>query len=320
MTYETFKELTMQQLPKVIPDEYKSLKLRFYRVPRVNETLDAVAFYLEGARPFASPNIYMKELYEQYLSGDDFEMVLCNCASNLCYYYEQGKDIPEKIAGLDIRDKVVFQMINKEQNKELLQNAPHRDFLDGALIYRVMVEQTQNGTASAIVFDDLAKKHGLNEKDLYELAYENTKRILPPDVRTMQSILGEAGLVELEELALPMLVLTNESKLNGACLLVYEDLLYDIATKTDRNLTILPSSIHESIILFEAPHDLDYLAEMVHDVNMNEVRLDERLSNQVYRYDKDERRLYVATNSPYKRLDGKDMEPVRSIEVKALSR
>ena len=42
---------------------------------------------------------------------------------------------------------------------------------------------------------------------------------------------------------------------------------------------------------------------------MQEVSLDERLSNQVYHYDKDLRKLTLATDTPNKRLDGIVAEP-----------
>ena len=58
-------------------------------------------------------------------------------------------------------------------------------------------------------------------------------------------------------------------------------------------------------MLFRSPA---YLAEMVHDVNMGEVELEERLSNSVYHYDRNARKVTLAAESPEKRLDGKRAE------------
>lgn len=46
------------------------------------------------------------------------------------------------------------------------------------------------------------------------------------------------------------------------------------------------------------------LAAMVQEVNMEQVELSDRLSNQVYHYDKELRKLDLATDTPNKRLDG----------------
>lgn len=58
------------------------------------------------------------------------------------------------------------------------------------------------------------------------------------------------------------------------------------------------------------------LAEMVSKINMDQVALEERLSNQVYHYDKDLRKLSLATDTPNKRLDGIVAEPPMIYETK----
>ena len=62
------------------------------------------------------------------------------------------------------------------------------------------------------------------------------------------------------------------------------------------------------------------LAQMVVEVNMHEGSLDERLSNQVYHYDKDLRKLTLATDTPNKRLDGIVAEPPLVYDAKEKSR
>ena len=64
----------------------------------------------------------------------------------------------------------------------------------------------------------------------------------------------------------------------------------------------------------------EMLAQMVVEVNMQEVSLDERLSNQVYHYDKDLRKLTLATDTPNKRLDGIVAEPPLVYDAKEKSR
>ena len=65
----------------------------------------------------------------------------------------------------------------------------------------------------------------------------------------------------------------------------------------------MPSSIHESIAVptnFKTPLEL---ADMVEEINQMEVEIGERLSNQVYHYDKITRKVTMATDTPNKRLD-----------------
>lgn len=62
--------------------------------------------------------------------------------------------------------------------------------------------------------------------------------------------------------------------------------------------------MHECIAVSVDMGDPYELAEMVNEINMSQVVLEERLSNQVYHYDKDARRLTLATDTPNRRLDG----------------
>mgnify|MGYP001230825433 FL=1 len=86
--------------------------------------------------------------------------------------------------------------------------------------------------------------------------------------------------------------------------MLYEDGLHDLAEKLGSDLFILPSSVHEVIAISANMGDPNELAAMVTEINMGQVALDERLSNQVYHYDKELRKVTLATDTPNKRLDG----------------
>ena len=86
--------------------------------------------------------------------------------------------------------------------------------------------------------------------------------------------------------------------------MLYEENLHKLAEQIGTDLYLLPSSIHETIAVSVEMGAPEYLAQMVHDVT-----LDERLSNNVYHYDKDLRKLELATDVPEKGLDGVIAEP-----------
>ena len=58
----------------------------------------------------------------------------------------------------------------------------------------------------------------------------------------------------------------------------------------------------------------DDLAEMVYEINMEQVDIDDRLSNQVYHYDKDLRTLRLATDTINKSLDDVDRGAISTPE------
>ena len=102
--------------------------------------------------------------------------------------------------------------------------------------------------------------------------------------------------------------------------MLYENELHELAENLGSDLYILPSSIHEVLAVSSDLTSPEELAEMVVQVNMEEVSLNERLSNQVYHYDKDLRKLTLATDTPNKRLDGIVAEPSLVYDSKEKSR
>lgn len=91
-------------------------------------------------------------------------------------------------------------------------------------------------------------------------------------------------------------ILTNTKKINGASSLLFNHVFREFANKVEDDLYILPSSIHEVLIVQARGYssDLPELAAMVRDVNNTEVAVDEILSYSVYKYSRDTDTLDIA--------------------------
>lgn len=96
--------------------------------------------------------------------------------------------------------------------------------------------------------------------------------------------------------ALPIYIATNANNLYGSCCLLYENALEIFAEMIGRNYYILPSSLHEILLV---PEDDDanaaVLTAMVQDVNITSLCPDEILSNHIYYYDQSRKKLIVCT-------------------------
>ena len=90
--------------------------------------------------------------------------------------------------------------------------------------------------------------------------------------------------------------------MNGAASMLFENELHELAENLGSDLYILPSSVHEVLAVSAASESPEELAEMVVQVNKEEVSLDERLSNQVYHYDRELRRVCLAIDTHHKCL------------------
>ena len=321
MDYAIFKEVMREQILEHLPEEYKDSKVDVHGVEKVNRTLDGMVVLKPSAN--SAPTVYLNHLYEYYVSGKSIQDCLSHCANMIVDAYKELDDMKPQIETSQMKENVIMVLVNKEQNKEMLENVPHRDFQDLAVIYRWVVDINEKGMASSIVNNKIMENEGMIEPDLFQLAVENTKRLLPPQIRPMSEVIKEMFPFELIEMGMvdelmaeidsdskkAMYVLTNETNINGAVSMLYENNLHELAEKLGTDLYILPSSIHESILVSVEMGEANELAQMVSDINMSCVEVGDRLSNNVYHYDKDLRKVTLATDSPNKRLDGKVSEP-----------
>ena len=83
----------------------------------------------------------------------------------------------------------------------------------------------------------------------------------------------------------PLLVLTNESKYCGAACMLYEGLLRNLSDEIRSDLFIIPSSIHEVLLLpDEGEFSEEELSALVCEINAHFINPSEILSDHVYRF------------------------------------
>ena len=320
MNYEIFKEVIAEKFMDYMPIQYKDMKLDIRPVDKVNVTLDGMNLIGDGDIT-VTPTIYVNDMYTHYQKTDDLQEALQTAASRMEHAI---KEAPEVIPAIDLdgaKDNIVFQLVNTEQNKEMLQDTPNRTFQDLSIIYRWIVKADDEGIQSTVIRSSLAERLGLSEEQMFKLAVDNTRRLFPPSVKSMNDVIREmftkdgmpAEVADMMIGEMPpeqtMWIISNERGINGAISMLYEDKLHGLAESLDTDLYIMPSSLHEVIAVSTSMGDPNELAQMVAEINMDQVTLDERLSNQVYHYDKDLRKISLATDTPNKRLDGIVAEP-----------
>lgn len=315
MNYEIFKEVVAEKFMDYMPEQYQGMRLRVEPVNKVNKVLDGITLVGSGAGRSVSPTLYINHMYEHYLETENLQEVLQSAARRMDMAFKEMPEVGDvNLEGA--KDNIVFQVINTLQNEDMLRDMPHREFQDLSIIYRWVVKVDENGIQSSAIRNNLAEQLGMNEEQLFKCAVENTRRMFPPTVKSMNDVIREmfvsdgmpAEVADMMIGEMPedkmMWVISNDRGINGAGSMLYEDNLHKLAMKLETDLYILPSSVHECIAVSTNVGDPYELAEMVSEINMGQVALEDRLSNQVYHYDKDARRLTLATDTPNKRMDG----------------
>lgn len=235
-----------------------------------------------------SPTIYLEEYYQQYKHGNTLDDIVVNVVQLYDEVrFQQSFDSMSMKKYESLKSKIVYHVISKEKNGELLAEVPYIPYLDMAIVFYVLIEVNELGTATMLIKKEHLQYWKKELGDVYQQACENTEKLLPIQFKTMEAVIAELGDVKKSESAPRMYVLTNNIRSFGAATILYNGKLKEIGEKVEDNYYILPSSVHEVIIIpeSEAP-GRQMLTEMVVEINATQVEEEEVLSNHVYYYDR----------------------------------
>lgn len=192
-----------------------------------------------------------------------------------------------------IKDRVIYRLVNYEKNKEILEDCPFIQLYDLAVTFRWLAHSDDVGISTSLITKQELDIWEISVHELLLAAQHNTRRIFPPRIMDLNALLLQMGkdLSEFEVL-IPMYVMTNEQQINGATVLLYDNVIQQFAQQMNTSFYILPSSIHEVILVpAEEFDDPSGLVELVHMANHSIVELGDILSDSVYYYDLLEDRL-----------------------------
>lgn len=295
MTFQKFTEEVMEMMKGIAGDRYEIQKEEKLKNNGVRQT--GITAVRQGEHVF--PIVYLEPYYNDYLYG---EGTVCETVEELCKILEEhmGKSL-QSLRINDLRewettkDRVSAKLVNAEMNRELLEQVPHRIVMDLAEIYFVKVGRCgQEGFGTILVRNEQEQAWGVDENILHETAIKNLMEESGEFV-SMAEIMKEVGKSGRDpEMDDPeMYVLTNQSRLYGAAELLDGNMLKRIAEQLQGDYMILPSSVHELIVLKDTDRPHNELADMVKEINSTCLAPDEVLSNHVYRYDRNTREVSI---------------------------
>ena len=248
-----------------------------------------------------APTIYLEDFFEKYRNGIGLDRIIEEIGAVHNSHRAECDFDPSMVTDFDrVKNKLCYKLVSAPRNKELLCDAPHLIVCgDLAVLFYILVSSDYESTATITVRNNMTESWGISADGLFKIALVNTQSLFRGSVRSMASVmmdlLGDCldgeGSKEFYDMAVsgedkvPMYVCTNDRKLNGAGVILYKDLLKEFADRTGRDFYILPSSIHETLLVpVSEDMEPDYLRAMVREVNATQVAEDEVLSDNVYLY------------------------------------
>lgn len=321
MDYETFKQEFAEDIKEKLSQRgYGEVETSFHNIKKTNQNYEAISVVPAGGN--IGVNFNIENAFGSYEHSGDYEGVLASATGAIASGLDQVPvvDVNALMDYEAMREKLSVEVISAEANKDLLEKIPHDRMEDLAVVYRFVMASNDDGRASILVNNDLIERMGVTHEQLRADALENSPEIRPAVIQGMNEVMKEMmGPEAYEMFGIPddtekmMFIATVPDKNSGAGVLAYQDFMDQAAEKIGGDFFILPSSIHEILLV---PDDgqkaADELKSMVMDVNATQVSPEERLSDNVYHYDSKEHIFELA-----EKFEARQQEKEASIDEKA---
>lgn len=295
MTIKEFANELIVTLHQRFPELFKNARFDIHTVPKQGGIcLTGITVRMKDSQ--IAPCYYIDEQYNKVMAGMPFSMAVSDLADTIRKYATvvPDFDVTELCEFGKVKDIIVPKLMDGRLGKndayledKVRSRIPGTDLI---VIYLIDLSKDETRSMTIPVTLPLFEQWSISLEELHLAAINNGSRLKPPYIADLPSVLMGTDPLPLEDLSTsaPMLILTSESKEHGASVILYPGLVPMLLDYFPQGIWLLPSSIHEWILLqksfFDNPADLK---EMVTTINTSYVVPEDRLSDNVYTLDKE---------------------------------
>lgn len=260
---------------------------------------------IRAEKKTVAPIIYLESYWEAHKAGIPFDAIINRVLS----VYEENRpanDIDDRFF-MDyekVKNRICYRLVGRESNEALLEKVSYIEFLDLAICFYYPYYDKSLGRGTISITNAHMKMWQTNTSELFQLAQYNTLKLFPWKCIAMGEILKDlleqnaGGAPYMPETSgkceIPMRILTNAQMQYGAACILYPNVLRELAMGDGRNIYIIPSSVHDTILLPDmGAESAEMLKSMIAEVNRTEVAPEDVLSNSLYYYDFREKRMTI---------------------------
>ena len=249
--------------------------------------LTGLSFKSPGAS--CAPTIYIEDFYRMYRDGIKIGQLSQMAADSVISGLDQAKPFP--VDEFDIRkntDLFRVRLIARSGNEALLEKAPYREFAEDLALVVYMVA----GEFRALVTHALLESSGLSGDELFRLATRNSLAAEPAVLYDLTDALyGDPAerinylkkhRKSLTDARGRPFVLSNDGLFWGASVLFYPNIIHRIHSLLEDDFYVMPSSVHELIILAACGMEPGELREIIRSANRSVVSDDDLLSDELF--------------------------------------
>lgn len=316
LAVKIYAEGVAKDIKEYLPSEYKDCEVNVYQKQKNNGVvLTGICIRDDGQK--IAPIIYVNDYYDKVRQGEDLNEIMQELADEIVRANSMEPPVPAvQFEDYDtVKEYLSVILVNAKANRDMLSYIPHQKIEDLALIARLEFPRP-DGVASIKIDHSILRIWGIDEQELFDMAIQKAQEKNMPVLTPMSDMLMILSgydsqpsnlLAEAQPQRNPsemMFTLTNEEKINGAAVIAYPGLMKRVSELFPEGFYIIPSSIHETLILPKAgDYDPKYLGEIVREVNQTQVAREDVLSDRVYEYDKENDRIVQVPESVERRKE-----------------
>lgn len=287
MTYAQFLDILEQEICLLAEEEEHIQRVRVLKNNGVK--LDGFSCCIRGRKE--QPTVYVNHYYYAGICKNEIrklaQQILKVQRESLL---EKGNDLLQVLEYGRMKGRIYYRLISREKNEELLRDVPHLFWLDLAIVFYLKIPEEIISNATALIHNSHMKQWGIDLKELYHAAAENMAEI-PVMLEPMEQLLEGYG---LNGRSSGMYVLGIRGREYGAAVILDPKVLKKCFRRIGEEFYVLPSSIHEVILLpVSCSDDPSELERLVKEVNETCVTPEDYLSGHVYRYFSDTGELKI---------------------------
>ena len=305
MKYKEFMASVKETLERKLMERKVSVEIK--SIVKANDRVkDSISIIVPGRA--SSPTVYLNDFYEWHMKGGTIDEI----SDKILEIFDRcSKDIPEEFYRFEsfeeAKPNITLKVLNTAINEAYLEDTARLEYLDLSVVfYCTVIVGTYKHVFCSKISKDLMERWGMNEHMLYDLARRNTPRLLGVYLREVKAVIMEMlegadeqvrdslmWALEDQERS-PMYILSNYTRNSGAGNMFSEGILKSLAEQLGDDLYLIPSSIHEVLVIpVNSRLTRDEVDMMVADVNRTVLRPEDILSDHVYIYRRREDRIVM---------------------------
>lgn len=288
MRFDEFSNMVVDRVKEFLPSQFEKANVSLQVVNKSND-IQLTGLTITSATSNIAPTIYLESFFEGYEYGEEMDSILERIAKiRLEHEVDEQFDTSIVTDFEACKYKIIPRLVGAELNERLMEIRPHT-LMDGLVVfYHIQLDSCDDGMATIPVTYELMRMWSIDVEELHHIAISNLPILLPSTFKGLNEVMFEMTGMELPFFDEMIYVLSNIKGINGATALLDKEIMNDVIDLLGEDFLVIPSSLHEVLIISpNAGMCLADMLDLVKTVNETEVRVEDKLSDSVFKYSVD---------------------------------